>query len=585
MLSLTRPLLALAGVLLLAACTTTPPEPADEQAPDLAGEADQVAEAPVPEPPAPEDYPVAPFSGDSLYQLLVGEIAGHRAEYDTALEHYLAASYETRDPAVAERATRLALFMKNDLAAMSAATIWAEEDPDNIDAHRHLSDLLLRAGRLDQAIVHMETVRNLGGLAKFDVFAYRASNLPTEQQASLLEAVTEMLERYPGDTELMFSKAVLLELTGDYEGSLALAEALLSLSDDPNVIVLKMSTLASLERNEEALAFMTGKVEAFPENRRLRLILARMLFEAGDLPAAKAQYQEVLVGYPNDADVLFALALIALENEDDAEAREHLERMVRWNLRVGEARYYLGGIAERDGDSQKALSEYRQAGTGYEFLPAQSRIASILFTDGRIEEAREHLARTKTNFPSRKRQLDIIEVQLLAERGLEPEALDLLDTMVAENPGDIETLYFRAMTGQRFDRLDILEADLRSVIELDPENADALNALGYTLADQTDRYEEARELIERAIEIKPEEPAFIDSLGWVHYRLGNYEEAVRQLRLALSLFQNDEIAAHLGEVLWVMGEQDEANQVWDEALELTPESEILLETIQRLRGL
>lgn len=549
----------------------------------IVGSEVEVAEPEEKAPPAQEDYPVAPFTGDSLYQLLVGEIAGYRADYDTALDHYLAATLETRDPAVAERATRLALYMKEDAAALTTAGIWAATDPENIDAHRHMTDLLLRAGQLEDAIAHMEAVRKLGGLAKFDVFAYRASNLEPAQQQSLLAAITELLARYPNDTELMFSRAVLLELTSEYEASLALAEELLASSDDVNVIILKMSTLASLGRDDEALAFMQEKVLALPSNRRLRLILARMLFDDGDLESARQQYKQVLNDNPNDADVLFALSLIALENEDDGEAREYLERMVRWNLRVGEAHYYLGGIAERQGDSQRALSEYRQAGNGYEFLPAQARIAAILINDGRMEEARGHLARTKVTHPDKKRQLDIIETQLLTERGHEAEALALLDAIVDENPGDIEMLYFRAMTGQRFGRLDILEEDLRTIIDIDPENADALNALGYTLTDQTDRHQEALELIERALAIKPDEPAFIDSLGWVHYRLNNYDQALLHLRRALELFQNDEIAAHLGEVLWVIGEEREAIQIWEEALQLAPESEILKEVIQRFR--
>ena len=125
---------------------------------------------------------------------------------------------------------------------------------------------------------------------------------------------------------------------------------------------------------------------------------------------------------------------------------------------------------------------------------------------------------------------------------------------------------------------------MRSVIELDPGNADAMNALGYTLADQTNRHEEALELIEKALTIKPDEPAFIDSLGWVQYRLKNFEMALTYLRQAFERFRNDEIAAHLGEVLWVVGDKVEANQVWEQGLELAPESEILKNVIQRFRG-
>jgi tetratricopeptide (TPR) repeat protein len=291
----------------------------------------------------------------------------------------------------------------------------------------------------------------------------------------------------------------------------------------------------------------------------------------------------VLEKSPNDGDVLFALALIALEQKNDPEARRYLERMVRWNRRVGEAHYYLGGIAEREGDTASALQEYRQVGNGYEFIPAQARIATLLVNDGRWEEASEHLERLRIQLPERRQQLIILEARLLAERGMEQEVLAFLDSKLADEPDNVELLYFRAMTGQQFNRLDILEQDLRRIIELDPQNADAMNALGYTLTDQTDRHEEALELIQKALDLKPDEAAFIDSMGWVQYRLNNYSEAIVHLRRALSLFQNDEVAAHLGEVLWVSGEKAEASEIWDKALQLAPDSEILKNVIKRFR--
>jgi len=318
-----------------------------------------------------------------------------------------------------------------------------------------------------------------------------------------------------------------------------------------------------------------------PENRRLRLIYARFLFETDDLDGSRAQYELVLKDAPSDGDVLFALALIAFEQKDDVEAERHLLEMVRWSRRVGEAHFYLGSIAERRNDLAQAIREYKQVGTGYEFLPAQSRIASIMIEQGRVQEARDYLARLRAEEPERRDQLIMVEAQLLSERSLRDEVFDLLDTSLAEDPKNIDLLYFRAMTGEKFGDLSILERDLRAIITIQPGNADALNALGYTLTDRTDRHEEALALIERALAINPSEAAFIDSLGWALYRLENFTESVAHLRKALELFPNDEVAAHLGEVLWVMGERLEANEVWRKALELAPQSEILKKIIQQ----
>ncbi len=587
-LNLRIPVLLIA-LTVLAGCATAPLETTDEQvvAADVqettqeAVEASQQAEATEPE---PIEYPVAPFTGDTLYDLLAAEVAGYRTEYDFALEKYVAVAEETRDPQVAARATRLALYLKDEAQALRTALVWAEEDPKDVDAHRAAVDLLLKQDRMEDAITHLWAIKELGGLARFDLFAYRSANLSPEQRAGVLAAISQMQAEHPEDTQLKFAKAILLEQTGQYEESLVLADELLESSQEVSLIVLKASLLSSLDKLPDAIAVLEEGVENSGGNRRLRLILARMLFEAGDLEAARVQYGQVLEQSPNDGDVLFALALIALDQGQDAEAKRYFERMVRWNRRVGEAHYYLGGIAEREGDTVAALREYRQAGDGYEFIPAQARIGAILVNEGRWPEAREHFDRLRAQRPNRRQQLTLLEAQLLAERGMQEEVFEFLDLAVAEDPENIELLYFRAMTGQRFDRLDILEADLRRVIEIDPDNADALNALGYTLTDQTDRHEEALVLIEKALSMKPDEAAFIDSMGWVQYRLNNYEEALIHLRRALELFQNDEVAAHLGEVLWVTGEQEEAVRVWEEALELAPDSDILKDTIKRFQG-
>ncbi len=532
--------------------------------------------------PHPDDYPVAPFGKEVLYKLLVAEVAGYRGEYEMALDKYVDVAEETRDPGVAARATRLAAYLRKPQEALVTARIWAQEDPENVDAHRHAADQLVKSQSLEEAIGHMERVKELGGLANFEVFAYRAAILDEQGRKTLLEAMQRLLQKYPEDRQLMFAKAVLLNQDGQQEQALELADKLLLDEDNINVIILKLNALRELERNEEAVTFLTQVLEKLPDNRRLRLIYARFLFEVEDLDGARAQYEIALDAVPNDGDVLFALALIGMEQLRLDDAIHYLDQMIRWNRRPGEAHYYLGSIAEQQNDIDRAIREYRQAGTGYEFLPAQGRIAALLSDQGRLAEARDHLDVMRANHPDRYDQLVVLEAQLLSERGMEAEVFDFLDRVIATRPDNVDLLYYRAMTGERFDDLEVLERDLRRIIELDPENADALNALGYTLTDRTDRHEEALALIERALAIKPDEAAYIDSMGWVQYRLSNYDAAISHLRRALELMQNDEVAAHLGEVLWVSGDKQEARQVWQEALEIKPDSEILKEVMDRL---
>ncbi|MEX2487979.1 MAG: tetratricopeptide repeat protein [Pseudomonadales bacterium] len=581
-------------VLLISGCASLEPSTDTAQATQVAseqkeesvtGNADskKAETAQKPELPRPDEYPVKPFDKETLYLLLAAEFAGYRGQYDVAMSNYVKATQSTQDPGIAERATRLASYLKRDDAARQTARVWAQTDPDNLDAHRHAADQLMKAGRLEEAMTHMEAIKRLGGSANFDVFAYRAANLDPEGRDALLDAMTRLLEDYPGDQQLMFSRAVLLEQVGRYEEAVQVADELLAKKQDVNFIILKVNGLKQLNRADEAVDFLASAVDSMPENRRLRLVYARHLFAADRLKDAAAQYEHVLEESPDDGDILFALALISMEQQDDHATRKYLNRMIQGNRRAGEAHFYLGRLAETNGDISSAIEKYKRAGESYGYLPAQSRVAGLLLEQGQVSEARSYLESRRAEQPDRHDDLIQIEAQLLSEQGLEPQTFDVLDKAIAVEPGNTNLLYVRAMMAQKFGHLDILERDLRRIIELDPDHADALNALGYTLTDQTDRHEEALALIERAIEIRPNEAAFIDSLGWVQYKLRNYEQAAAHLRRALDMLPNDEVAAHLGEVLWVMGKKSEANEVWEKALERTPDSQILKDVIDRLR--
>jgi len=580
-----RSFLLACGLLIIGGCASNAPQQGTEVFAESSQENVKEAEVTLKKRPKPPEYPVAPFEDDALYQLLVAEVAGYRQDYETALIKYMEMAEQTRDAGVAARATRLANYLKRHDMTLKAAQIWAEVEPDNIDAHRHSADQLMRSGDLEGAVRHMEAVMNLGGLANFDVFAYRAANLDDLSRNSLLTAMTELLERHPDNLQLKFARGVLLEQKGELEAALAVADELLENRTSTNVITLKVNALKGLHRTDDAISFLKNIIGDGEGNiRRLRLMYARFLFEAARLDDARVQYEFVLKETPNDGDVLFALALVAMEQKKDDKAKSYFQQMISWNRRVGEAHFYLGSLAEKNGQTPEALREYRQIRQGYEFLPAQARIARLMLDQGRLEEMQSYFKNLRARSPAQANQLVMIEVQALSVRALSTAVFELLDATVDADPNNVELLYFRAMTGQRLGFLDVLERDLRTVIALQPENSEALNALGYTLTDQMGRHEEALELIQRALLIKPDEPAFIDSMGWVQFRLNNIEEAIIQLRRALDLFVNDEVAAHLGEALWVAGEKIEANKVWLKALDLKPDSKILKEVIERLTG-
>ena len=528
---------------------------------------------------------VLAFPEGTLLALLTAEVAGYRGDYQYALDQYLIEAEKTLDPGVAARVTRLAAYMKADDKLYQAASLWVQADPESLEAHQFLADQLVKRALYVDAFETMQAIDRLGGEAQFDYFAYRVGRMTTEDQQDLLLGLNDMLAVNPSEPQILFSKAALLEALGDRPAALETADILLSLKpDELNFIILKANLLSDLNQKQAAQELLSEQLVINPDQPRLRLLLARLLFEAQAFSDARVQYQILHEIRPEDGEILFALAMLSIEQADFAQARLHLGRLVRTDQRVNQAQYYLGLVAEKTGDVALALREFAKVDAGYEYLSAQGRIVELISVNRSLEDARSYLAKKKLAHNGLRSQFDLIEGQLLSRVEAEEALFEHLDEAIEAQAGDIPLLYFRAMSGQKYDRLDILERDLKQVLTLDPGNADAMNALGYTLADQTDRYDEAYALIEKALRLKPEEPAFIDSMGWVLYRLNRYEEAIDYLEQAFERFPNDEVAAHLGEVLWQSGKTRRAKRVWKEALSETPDSTFLQSVVKRFLG-
>ena len=254
-------------------------------------------------------------------------------------------------------------------------------------------------------------------------------------------------------------------------------------------------------------------------------------------------------------------------------------------MRLNESHYYLGYIDENQGRTAEAIDHYLQVGTEFaNFLNAQRQAVRLLVLEERFEEAHALVLSVSEGRPELEIVLVAVEVDALMNTGQLERADALLSATLEIYADNVDMLFARALLSDRQGNLARAEEDLRRIIALEPQNATALNQLGYTLADRTDRYEEALALLERAIAADPQDPAIIDSLAWAQYKLGRNEEALANLERAFAVFPDAEVAAHLGEVLWMMGRQDDANRVWNEALRERPDSAILLNTIERLRN-
>jgi tetratricopeptide (TPR) repeat protein len=536
--------------------------------------------------PTPDETPkvYGSFSEETVFSLLSAELAGQRDRFDLALGNYVTQARKTQDPGISERAFRIAEYLGADQPALETALLWARNAPTDLDAQRAAAIQLARNGKYDESLVYMEKVLQGQGDTHFDFLALSAADTDESTRRGLLQSFERLLGKYPGNGQLIFGKALLMQQDGNTEGALTLLEDNPPQEGEIAPILLRARLLAALDRGSEAMPLLEKNLKKIPDDKRLRLTYARMLVEQNRMDDAKVQFAILVQQYPDDDELRYSLALVCLEGKAWDEAYNYLQQLVERGSHVDSAHLNLGRIAEERGDPQAALEEYAQVGVGTDYLPAQLRQADILIANGRADEAARRLAAARDAQPDYAIQLYLIEAETLSNNDKDQSAWLVLQNALKKNPDDPNLLYTRSMLAEKRNDLVQMEKDLRAILAREPDNAMALNALGYTLSDRTTRFEEARALIERAHQINPEDPAVLDSLGWVNYRLGNLDAAEGYLRSALERFPDHEVAAHLGEVLWANGKQREARRIWGKALQEQPDSPILRSTILRLTG-
>ncbi len=531
------------------------------------------------------EEPVASFDPDTVYDLMVAELGGQRKRYDLALGNYLKQAHKTQDAGVAKRAYQIAMFIGAKQAALDASILWADLAPDDTEALQASAIELIRSGQLSEAVDGMHRILELEGEASFDFLAANAASLDEDSRQQLMAAFDNILRKYPGSRDLLLGKAILLQQMGESEKALGLCNALLKKNPDyVKAMIVKGRALNRLGRADEAEKMLADAVKNYPGRPRLRLLYARVLVHANKLDKARKEFEVLLKLSPHDGEIILSLALITMENNMDKEAEQYFNQLLALGQRKNTVHYYLGKLKARQGDIDSAKKHFSEVGPGKNFMMTQVALAQMLIEASRREEAYSAIDESRKRFPAHAEPLYLLEGELLIEEGRPAKAKALFDDALEYYPKSVNLLYSRAMTQEKLGRVDELEKDLRLVIELQPENAAALNALGYTLADRTDRYKEAEALILKAYELDAEDPAIMDSMGWIQYKLGNYLEAVKFLRMAYEKYPDQEVAAHLGEVLWVMGNREEAEKLWEQSLKDNPDSKLLRDTIHRLRN-
>ena len=533
--------------------------------------------------PSENSIEYADFEPDVLYLLLSGEIAAQRGRYDVTLVNYLKAAQKSRDEGVIERAMRIAQSLNGDNAQKQLADLWLEVDPDDLQALRISAIQAVKRNELEKALGYMEQIMDQGGDADFDSLAALAGNLPPEQQQELLVLYKELADRHPNSPELEYSIALLLKITGDPGQALDRLDPVLEENENfQPAIILKGDLLYQADAKKEALDYLMINTRRFPANRQMGTLYGRMLIGEGELQAAQDEFQRLVKQYPNNPGLRLSHALVALENGQTDLARQELTRLIEQGHHTNEANYYLGRLEDDAGNTAQAINYYMGVTQGNYYFPALARTSALLAADGRLDEAVANIRNLREANPGQAQNFWLLEVNLLLDQGQHQAALETATEALEAFPGNVQIRYARAMLLDTMDQPGRAEEDLKQIIEEEPDNAVALNALGYILTTRTGRLQEARGYIERALTIDPENPAILDSMGWVLFQEGQLQPALDYLAQAWSAFPDPEVAAHYGEALWMSGAEDQARIVWKKGLEQDADHEVLRETIQRL---
>ena len=579
---------ALFTLVALAGCAVNPQTPSasadqaqEESEPDEAGDAQAAAAEPAIRAPLPKQE----LTENLLYEYLLAEIAGQRGNVGLSAQAYVDLAKRTRDPRIARRATEIALYAKMNNAAIEAARIWYETDPDSDRPLQALSGLLVASGRYGEASPYLKKLLADSAAGPVSGFTQLTRTLANAQdKRAALNLVRELAAGHPKLPQAHYAVAQSAANAGEERLAIEEVREARRLQPEWEAAVLLEAQLVQKNSVDKAVSLLADYLRKYPASREARLGYARTLVAQKKFAEARAEFKNLMAGVPDSAEVAFAVALLSIQLKDYDAAEEYLRKLLDSPYRDKDGvRMYLGQVAEERKNFQEALRWYGGIGEGEQYVHAQIRYPQVLARQGKLDAGRAHLQQAAAGNSQQRVQLILAEAQLLRDANQPKAAFDLIGNALDRLPNNPELLYDYAMLAEKIERVDVLEASLRKLIEIRPEHAHAYNALGYSLADRNQRLREARELIEKALQLAPEDSFIIDSMGWVLFRMGNLRDALGYLRRAFAGRPDPEIAAHLGEVLWALGDREEAERVLGDAARASPDNEALANTIKRLK--
>ena len=544
--------------------------------------AQEPAAQPAPVPAKAEDrLPKQELTGQILYQFLLAEIAAQRGQFALSAGAYLDLAMSTRDPRIVRRAAEVAFHARQYDSALEAARLWLSLEPDSQQARQMLSTLLLASGRIDELAGSL--ARDLAAEApRVGDALIRMVRAFTRypDKLAVQRLFDQLTQPYPDLAEAHLVRAQAAVGVGDADRARSEINRTLELRPAWELAALFKAEL--LPKGAAQLDFLKTWLAANPDGLDVRLGYARGLVSEKRYEDARIEFRRLLSASPDNPDMLYAVGILSLQVNDATEGEQHLKRFVEIGRGdLDPARFYLGQIADQAGRPEDAVRWYDLVAAGEHAVPAKVRAAQVLLRQNKLDEARERLAAARASGTPGDSRLVVAEAQLLRDAGRHADAFAFLAKVLELQPDQPELLYETALAAEKLGYVDVMERHLRRLIVLKPDSAQAYNALGYSLADRNLRLDEAAQLIDKALSLTPDDPFILDSKGWVLFRQGKPAAALEALQKAYVQKPDAEIAAHIGEVLWILGRSGEALAVWREATKAHPTNEVLAATIKR----
>ena len=537
-----------------------------------------------------DQLPAVPLTKELLFKILSSEIVFQRGNWQSAYVTLLGAAQQTRDPHLARRAAEMALSAKQANEALVAIRLWRELAPESEEATQYYLGFIVLSNNLDEARPILDQRLKDAPPQARGVMMLQIQHLLARAQdkTGAFTLLEKLVAPYMSTSEAHVALAQEAFSTGNSIRALEEAQIALNLKPDSELAILTSAQVAA--DNGDVERILTDFLNKYPGSREVRVAYARTLIDQKQYERARSQFEILLKSDKQDAPTLLALGLLNVQIGDSKAAERYLTAYLdQLSLHPDESRdttqalLILAQIVADRNDTDAALKWLSQVEQGDDaYLDAQLRRAQLLSKRGDMAAARKVLADLETNGDREKTQVTQVEAQLLRDANHPQEAFKVLETALKADPNNADLLYDYAMTAEKLNNLSTMESALCKLITLAPENQQAYNALGYSLADRNIRLQEALTLIQKALALAPHDPFIVDSMGWVQYRSGNLDEAESQLRNAYALLPDPEIGVHLGEVLWIKGQKTDAQKFWREVQRKDPHNDSLKSTLARL---